>query len=327
MCDKIFDRPLRSSRHGLCPIFGWERLQQLDQFSAESSVELCAGGHAHSVAEMPELPEMQALAERIADALVGQVFTGYRLMAFSALKTFEPPPESIQGLPLQCVSRRGKFLIFDFDSSRMLVHLSQGGRVDLEEPPKSTKPKFGVVRLVFESKALFLKEYGTERKVGWWILRSGEDGPLDKLGPEPFSDEFTAFIADGEDNRRIHTILRDQRTVAGIGRGYTDDILHEARLSPYSSLRSLRSDERSRLHAALARVLHAGIGAERKRTGGLPTKIGDHWVVHNNAGLPCPVCGQDLRRVSYESHEVTYCPNCQTEGRILADRRMSRLIR
>jgi formamidopyrimidine-DNA glycosylase len=201
-------------------------------------------------------------------------------------------------------------------------------RIDVEDPPKKTKGKQAVVRWKFDNnRAVLLKEFGHERKAGWWVLAQGDDGPLDKLGPEPDSPEFAELIRTGDDNRRIHTMLRDQRTVAGLGRGYTDDVLHHAKLSPYASLKSLTADERERLLASIGEVLAIGLEHERKRTGGLPAKVGDHWIVHNNYGHPCPVCGDDLRRVSYESHEVAYCPTCQTGGKILADRRMSRLIR
>ena len=115
--------------------------------------------------------------------------------------------------------------------------------------------------------------------------------------------------------------------MAGIGRGYTDDSLHRARLSPYASLASLSTEERERLVDAVQSVLTEGLEVERRRTGGLPTKVGDHWIVHGRFGTPCPVCGDGLRRVSYESYEVTYCPSCQTGGKVLADRRMSRLVR
>jgi formamidopyrimidine-DNA glycosylase len=115
--------------------------------------------------------------------------------------------------------------------------------------------------------------------------------------------------------------------VAGVGRGYADDILHAALLSPYSTLAGLGAGERARLLEAVRQVLADGLAAERQRTGGLPTKLGDHWIVHGRAGEPCPRCGADLRRISYESHEVTYCPPCQTGGKVLADRRLSRLVR
>jgi formamidopyrimidine-DNA glycosylase len=134
-------------------------------------------------------------------------------------------------------------------------------------------------------------------------------------------------VRSGDDRRRVHTILRDQHTVAGIGRGYTDDALHRARLSPYITLSQLEADERSRLLESVRDVLSEALEVERQRLGGLPTKLGDHFTVHNRYGQPCPRCGDDLRRVSFESHEITYCPTCQTGGKVLADRRMSRLVR
>jgi formamidopyrimidine-DNA glycosylase len=277
---------------------------------------------------VPELPEMQALAERLEAAVGGAEFEGATPLSFSALKTFAPAPESLAGRRLLSVGRRGKYLVFDFGGPRLLVHLSQGGRVDVESPPKSTRPKFGVVRFRFEGRpSILVKEYGTERKAGWWLLAEGDDGPLDRLGLEPFSDEFAEFVLDGADGRRVHTVLRNQSTVAGIGRGYSDDSLHRARLSPYASLNSLSPAERQALLDGVRAVLTEGLEVERRRTGGLPTKVGDHWVVHGRHGQPCPTCGEDLRRVSYESYEVTYCPACQTGGKILADRRMSRLVR
>ena len=174
---------------------------------------------------------------------------------------------------------------------------------------------------------MLVKEFGRERKAGWWVLAEGDDGPLVKLGPEPDSPEFEGLVLEGDDGRRVHTILRDQRTVAGIGRGYSDDVLHRAKLSPYASLGALEPGQRRALLDAVRAILDDALEVERARTGGLPTKIGDHFTVHGRYGTPCPVCGDDLRRVSYESHEVTYCPNCQTGGKVLADRRLSRLIR
>src|SRR5205085_9628257 len=148
------------------------------------------------------------------------------------------------------------------------------------------------------------------------------------LGPEATSDEFAEWVRASDDGRRIHTILRDQRTVAGVGRGYADDILHRAKLSPYASLKSLTADERERLLTALHDVLAEGLERERGREGGLSqNKLGEHFTVHGRAGVPCPVCGDDLKRVSYESHGGVYCPRCQTGGKVLAARRLSRLVK
>jgi len=271
---------------------------------------------------------MQALAERLEATIGGKTFTGYEPIQFSALKTFSPAPEELIGKKVKSLGRRGKYVLVEFGGPRICFHLSQGGRVDVEDPPKKTRGKGYLVRWKFAGgPAVLLKEFGTERKAGWWVLAADDIGPMEGLGPETDSPEFADFIRTGTDARRVHTILRDQHTVAGMGRGYTDDALFHAKLSPYASLKSLSKDERERLLDSIASVLADGLEKERKRIGGLPTKVGDHWLVHNRYGTPCPVCGEDLRRVSYESHEVTYCPTCQTGGKILADRRMSRLIR
>lgn len=277
---------------------------------------------------MPELPEMQALAERLSGYVGGHTFGGAIVHQFSALKTFDPPLESFAGRALENVGRRGKYLVLVFGGLRLLVHLSQGGRVDVEDPPKSTRPKGSVVRLLFDdAPSILIKEYGTQRKAGVWTLATGDDGPLARLGPEPFSDEFADLVMTSSDPRRNHTWLRDQRTVAGIGRGYSDDILHRAELSPYDQLTRLDEGARRRLLDATRAVLEEALAGERERTGGLPSKLDDRFTVHGRSGSPCPVCGTSLERISYEDHEVTYCPRCQTKGKVLADRRMSRLIK
>jgi formamidopyrimidine-DNA glycosylase len=278
---------------------------------------------------MPEMPEVQALAERLDEVLAGAPLEALDLLQFSSLKTFAPKPADALGHTIERVRRRGKYVIVELDGGmRVLVHLSQGGRVDVEAPPKSTKPRGAVLRLrAHDRPSVLVKEFGKERKAGWWVLAPGDDGPLSKLGPEIGSDEAEELFRMSDDARRVHTILRDQRTVAGVGRGYSDDILHRAKLSPYASLAKLTQDERQRLIEATRSILDDALAVERRRQGGLPTKLGDHFTVHNRAGEPCPVCGADLRRVSYESHEVAYCPDCQTGGKVLADRRMSRLLR
>jgi formamidopyrimidine-DNA glycosylase len=278
---------------------------------------------------VPEMPEVQALAERLDDSVGGTMFEGFDLLQFSSLKTVTPRPSELIGRRLGGVGRRGKYLLFGFEGGdRMLVHLSQGGRLDVEAPPKSTKPRGAVARLRFSDRpSLLIKEFGKERKAGVWSLAAGNDGPLAALGPEALSDEAATLFRESTDARRVHTILRDQKTVAGVGRGYSDDALHHAKLSPYAVLGKLDAVERARLVVALRAILTDALEVERRRSGGLPTKLGDHFTVHGRWGQPCPRCGADLRRVSYESHEVTYCPDCQTGGKILADRRLSRLIR
>jgi formamidopyrimidine-DNA glycosylase len=278
---------------------------------------------------VPELPEMQALAERLDGVIAGSELIALDALQFSSVKTFAPRPAEFVGRRVQSVGRRGKYLVIAVEGGyRLLVHLSQGGRIDVEDPPKGTKPRGSVLRIRCSQRpSILVKEFGHERKAGWWCLAPGDDGPLERLGPDATTPEFAEWLRTAIDGRRVHTILRDQRTVAGIGRGYGDDIIHLAALSPYAILAKLNATERERLVGAVSFVLAEALEVERQRTGGLPTKLGDHFTVHGRFGEPCPTCDTELRRVSYESYEVTYCPACQTGGKILADRRLSRLVR
>lgn len=277
---------------------------------------------------MPELPELQALAERIEETYGGAVLRRVDAFQFSALKTVDPSPFDLAGLALGGVGRRGKYLIFELGDLRMLLHLSQGGRIDFEDPPKSTKPRGAVARFVFESGPSFLvKEFGTERKAAWWVLRAGDVGPLEGLGPEPFDEAFEAVLRDASDRRQLHNWLRDQKIVAGIGRGFADDLLHEARLSPLKTMSTLTPDDRTALLDAVRKVLSEATDRERARRGGLPAKMGDRFTIHNHYGKPCPRCGAILQHVVYESREVVYCPACQTGGKVLADRVLSQFLK
>lgn len=246
----------------------------------------------------------------------------------AALKTVEPPPDDVVGRVLERVTRRGKFLVLEVGGPRVLVHLSQGGRVDIEDPPRASRPRLAVVRFHFRDRpSVLVKEFGTKRKAGWWVLAAGDDGPLATLGPEPDDPAFERLVLEGDDSRRLHSLLRDQHTVAGIGRGYTDDILHRARLSPFATLGNLEAGERRRLLEAVHEVLGQALGGEREHTGGLPPQLGRQYRIHRHFGDACPCCGTRLARVSYESYELVYCPPCQTGGRLLADRRLSRLLK
>lgn len=279
---------------------------------------------------MPELPQMQALADRLVPLVVGRSVAGFDPYSFSSLKTVAPGPEAFVGRTVTALHRRGKYLVVDVDGAgRLLVHLSQAGRLDVEDPPKRTKPRGAVVRIrLDDGPALLVREYGTERKAAWWLLAPGDEGPLARLGPEPDSAEFAALVRTADDRRRVHTVLRDQRTVAGVGRGYADDALWRARLSPYATLAALDADAQERLLDAVRGVIADGTTAERGRTGGLSDpKLGGNFEVHGRYGAPCPRCGATMQRVSYESHEITYCPQCQTGGKVLADRRLSRLLK
>jgi formamidopyrimidine-DNA glycosylase len=280
---------------------------------------------------VPELPQMQALAERLDAALAGSVLERADLLGFASLKTAVPAPDLLVGRRLDTVTRRGKFDVLAFDGGfRIAFHLSQAGRVDLESPPKATRPRGALARFVFgpaPGRAVLLREHGTQRKAGWWVLAPGDDGPMATLGPEPDGDAFGDLVRTDRSGRRLYTWLRDQRVVAGIGRGYTDDALHRAGLSPFATMGSLDDAARERLLEAVRSVLVEGLAAERQRTGGLSEpRLGEHFAIHGRVGDPCPRCGEVLRRVSFDSYEVAYC-TCQTGGKPLADRRLSRLLR
>jgi formamidopyrimidine-DNA glycosylase len=160
------------------------------------------------------------------------------------------------------------------------------------------------------------------------VLAPGDEGPLAHLGPEPGTDEFAAFIRTSDSKRHLTTDLRDQHTVSGIGRGWGDDILQRAGLSPFASLRSLSPEQRESLITAATDVLAEALELDRRRSGGLSeSSLGGRFKVHGRLGQPCPTCGTALERVSFESYEMAYCPTCQTGGKVLADRRLSRLLK
>jgi formamidopyrimidine-DNA glycosylase len=287
---------------------------------------------------VPELPEMQALAERLDSLLSGLVLRRADLLGFSSLKTYAPSPSDLEGVTLEGVTRRAKYLVWQFaDGNRIVLHLSQAGRLDVETPPKKTKPRGAVARFVFgpggagldgEGIGILVREYGTQRKASWWVLAPDDEGPLADLGPEPGSDEFAAFIRTSTSKRHLTTDLRNQHTVSGIGRGWGDDILQRAKLSPFASLGSLKPAQREALLTAAVEVLDEALELERQRPGGLSeSSLGGRFRVHGRFGEPCPTCGTKLERVSFESYEMAYCPKCQTGGKVLADRRLSRLLK
>jgi formamidopyrimidine-DNA glycosylase len=287
---------------------------------------------------VPELPEMQALAERLDAVLSGKVLRRADLLGFSSLKTYAPSPGDLKGATLEGVTRRAKYLVWHFDDgNRIVLHLSQAGRLDVETPPKKTKPRGAVARFVFgegsggldgEGIGILIREYGTQRKASWWVLAPDDEGPLADLGPEPGSDEFATFIRTSTSKRHLTTDLRDQHTVSGIGRGWGDDILQRAQLSPFASLGSLKPEQREALLSAAVEVLGEALELERQRLGGLSeSSLGGRFKVHGRFGEPCPTCGTKLERVSFESYEMAYCPTCQTGGKVLADRRLSRLLK
>lgn len=278
---------------------------------------------------MPELPEVQAHAERLTQQFRGAVLTKFVPFNFTALKTASPRPEAAYGTPLLGVGRRGKYLLLDFGPIHFVVHLMQGGRL-LVDDKQSPKPRNGQARFVFaEGPALLLTEAGRERRAGvWCVATEALDGlPLERLGPDAY--EFTveslaaAFVAD---NMRVHGFLRNQRHIAGLGRMLANEICHRAKLSPFAMTGKLGIDGATAVLTALHEAVEDGLAYERTRTD-MSSSADRPGRVHGRIGQPCPVCADTIRSVSYSGYTVAYCPTCQTGGKILADNTTSKFLK
>jgi formamidopyrimidine-DNA glycosylase len=275
---------------------------------------------------MPELPEIEAWRR----ALDGQVRAFPVAQAgpahIATLKTFDPPLAALEGEPLAGARRRAKRLLFPTEDGGLvlMVHLMSAGRLRYLRPGEKG-PKTPAFRLRFADGAeLVLTEAGKKKRAGVWLLRPDAlAAELAHLGPE--ADAVTAQQL-GEilrsDSRRLHAALRDQRLLAGIGRAWANEILHAARLSPYALTTQLDEPAVARLHAAMQSELARGLELRERGASNEQT-----YRVHNRLGEPCHVCGTPLARVDFEEHTIYYCPDCQTEGRVLKDRRLSRLLR
>ncbi len=278
---------------------------------------------------MPELPEVQAHAERLDAAFAGTVLERFRPLAFTALKTFDPDPSVTHGEALGSVGRRGKALLLRFPSATHVVHLMQGGRLRPDEA-QAAKPRNGQARWMFaDARALLLTEAGTERKAGVWVV-SGDPNdhePLAHLGPEATEvdvDTMVGLLA-GE-NTRVHGFLRDQHRIAGLGRRLANEVCHRAKLSPFAMTGKLGRDDAAALVGAIADAVEEGLAYERTRPDMSASKDRP-GAVHHRTGEACPVCGDTVHEVSYNRYTVHYCPTCQTGGKVLADNTTSRFLK
>jgi formamidopyrimidine-DNA glycosylase len=278
---------------------------------------------------MPELPELQAHAERLERELTGAVLSGFRALSFTALKTYQPAPEEAVGHPVARIWRRGKLLLLEVGPVTFVVHLMQGGRLRPEAKP-AAKPRGGVARWSFEDgRHLLLTEPGTERRAGVWVVAGDPlaQPPLDDLGPD--ADQLDragwAAVLAGRTGR-LHGVLRDQQAVAGIGRRLANEVCHRARLSPFASAAKLGDDEVDRLAAAVSACIAETLAEERERDE-LVRSAERTSSVHGHAGDPCPVCGDTVRSVEYRAYTVAYCATCQTGGRVLADNTTSKFVK
>ena len=287
---------------------------------------------------MPELPEVESLARWLTARAVGRVVARVEPVAISALKTFDPPAHGLQGLEITGVSRHGKFLDIDVSGLHLVIHLARAGwlRWKDAQPPGPARPGGKnplAFRVVFDDGSGFdLTEAGTKKGLAVYVVRSPRDVPgIDRLGIDVLSPEFTAerlgaLLA----GRRVQVkgALTDQSLIAGVGNAYSDEALHAARLSPFKIAGSLAEDDVARLHAALVSVVTAAVERSKDLPAGeLKAEKKSGLAVHGRTGQPCPVCGDTVREVSFADKSLQYCPTCQTGGKPLADRRLSRLLK
>ncbi len=291
---------------------------------------------------MPELPEVEALAHHLREHALYRPVARVDVASMSAVKTFDPPVSALAGRVVTGAARYGKFLSVEFadrpdDSLHLITHLSRAGWLRWHETAAATPPKPGrgplELRVHLDAvggPGFDLTEAGTQKRLSVYLVHDPQEVPgIARLGPDALAlarDEFAALLAGRTE--RIKTLIVEQQTIAGIGNAYSDEILHTAKLSPYAAAGRLRAEQVDELYAAMRSVLTDAV--ERSVGQGAAELKGEKRSglrVHARTGLPCPVCGDTVREVSFANRSFQYCPGCQTGGKPLADRRLSRLVR
>lgn len=286
---------------------------------------------------VPELPEVQALVDFLAERTSGLAVAGVELASFSVLKTFDPPPSALAGGPVDGVSRHGKFLDLDIDGIHLVFHLARAGwlRWSDELPKTVVRPGKSLIALrvrLSDGSGFDLTEAGTKKSLAAYIVRDPREVPgIARLGPDPLAADFSleTFAGMLEGRRtQVKGLLRDQEFLAGVGNAYSDEILHVARLSPFAIAGSLPPEAVANLYAALRDSLSGAVlAASGKPARELKDAKREGMRVHGRTGQVCPVCGDTVREVSFADSSLQYCATCQTAGKPLADRRMSRLLK
>ena len=284
---------------------------------------------------MPELPEVEALAHHLREHAIGATVTRVDVASLTVLKTVQPPTSALHGRCVTTASRHGKFLALHTDGPVLVTHLARAGWLRWSDSLAPTAPRPGkgpiALRVHLSAGSGFdLTEAGTQKRLAVYVVDEVADVPgIARLGPDALalSRDELAEVLRGR-TERLKTALTDQALIAGVGNAYSDEVLHAARLSPYATAGRLSDDALDRLQEALQRVLHdavqRSVGQDAARLKG-EKRAG--LAVHARAGLPCPVCGDTVHEVSYADRAFQYCPTCQTGGKPLADRRLSRLLR
>jgi len=287
---------------------------------------------------MPELPEVEIAAKLLGEQLQGAVVESTLAPGMVALKSVKPPLETLIGTRVATVGRRGKMPHVDFEAApggkplSLLVHMMSAGRLQVFDKRASLRDKRSRILIRFEDgRELRLREFGTKQRAWGKLIETaaiGDEEMVATLGPEAWPAPEEAVLAEILDQpRHLHPLLRDQRTIAGIGRSWVDEILWEAKLSPFKKGNDLSDDEVGRLHAALP-VLGDAIAFYEENVGpAVPDKMPMPLQVHRREGEPCPRCGTTIAAIHYSDHITCYCPEEQNEGKLFADRRLSRLLK
>jgi formamidopyrimidine-DNA glycosylase len=281
---------------------------------------------------MPELPEVETTARLIGAAVAGAEIESALAPGINALKTFDPPLTALAGHRIERIRRRGKLFVIQLDGDLAIeIHLMSAGRLQLFDTRASLRDRTSrfLLRLT-DGRELRLREFGTRQRAWVKVLRSAEvdeEETIAALGPEAWPDPppFAELL---DQPRPLYALLRDQHVIAGIGRSWVDEILHGAMISPFKRGSDLDDDEAGRLREETVRVLGDAIAHyESTLSLPIPDKLPMPLTVHRRNGEPCPRCGDQLEAVFYEDYVMCYCPTCQTEGKLLKDRRLSRLLK
>jgi formamidopyrimidine-DNA glycosylase len=286
---------------------------------------------------VPELPEVEALAAYLRERAVGHTVDRFEVSSFSALKTYDPPPTAVAGLPITGAGRHGKFLDVELGGDlHLIVHLARAGWLhyrDAFKSPAPLKPGSGpiAVRVRLDDGSGFdLTEAGTQKSLAAYLVRDPREVPgVSRLGPDALAVDYDTFAERIRSRRgQIKGVLVDQEVLAGIGNAYSDEILHAAKMSPFALTNRLTDEQMTTLYESMRQVeTDAVTRSVGQRAAELKGEKRAGLRVHARAGLPCPVCGDTVREVSFADKSLQYCPTCQTGGKPLADRRLSKLIR
>ena len=288
---------------------------------------------------MPELPEVEALALDLAGRLDGRAIVRVDIAAFSALKTFDPPLSALEGSFVDSVTRHGKFLDIDASGLHLILHLARAGWVRWRDEAPKLPPRPGgksglAARVVLDDDSgLDITEAGTKKSLALYVVRSPQEVEgIARLGPDPLSEEFDEAalqrILTDAGRAQIKGVLRHQGTIAGIGNAYSDELLHAAKMSPFKAASSLTPEDVATLYDAIRTVLGDAVARSRGLAASeLKGEKKSNLAVHGRTGQKCPVCGDVVREVSFADSSLQYCATCQTGGKPLADRRMSKLLK